>query len=84
MMMAVSAGLAMAGIGFNIQHDGSRRSRSRRRWMNRIAAATLDLLGGSSYIWHWKHNVLHHSSPNVSGVDEDIDLGGLGRQSCPY
>lgn len=49
--------------------------------MNRIAAASLDLLGGSSYIWHWKHNVLHHSSPNVSGVDEDIDLGGLGRLS---
>ena len=81
MMLAASAGLAMAGIGFNIQHDGSHRSLSRRRWMNRIAAASLDLLGGSSYIWHWKHNVLHHSSPNVSGVDEDIDLGGLGRLS---
>ena len=81
MIIAASAGLAMAGIGFNIQHDGSHRSLSRRRWMNRIAAASLDLLGGSSYIWHWKHNVLHHSSPNVSGVDEDIDLGGLGRLS---
>ena len=80
-MIAVSAGLAMAGIGFNVQHDGSHRSLSRRRWMNRIAAASLDLLGGSSYIWHWKHNVLHHSSPNVSGVDEDIDLGSLGRLS---
>jgi len=32
MMMAASAGLAMAGIGFNIQHDGSHRSLSRRRW----------------------------------------------------
>ena len=66
MMIAASAGFAMAGIGFNVQHDGSHRSLSHRRWMNRIAAASLDLLGGSSYIWHWKHNVLHHSSPNVS------------------
>jgi len=39
----------------------------------------LDLLGGSSYLWHWKHNVYHHGYPNVVGVDEDLDVGPLAR-----
>jgi linoleoyl-CoA desaturase len=42
-------------------------------------ARAIDLIGGSSYLWHWKHNVLHHSYPNVHGADDDIDLGLLGR-----
>jgi linoleoyl-CoA desaturase len=35
---------------------------------------SLDLVGGSSYIWRWKHNLFHHSYPNIAGADEDIDL----------
>src|SRR5262249_37916415 len=38
-----------------------------------------DLMGASSYIWHWKHNVLHHGFTNIHGVDEDINLAGMGR-----
>jgi len=45
-----------------------------------------DLLGGSSYIWRWKHNVFHHSYPNIVGLDDDIDVGILCRVSShqPY
>ncbi len=71
---ALSLGLAMAGIGFNIQHDGGHRATSDTQGWNRAMALTLDVLGGSSYIWHWKHNVQHHTTPNVMGHDSDIDI----------
>lgn len=79
--LAVSLGLAMAGCGFSIQHDGGHHAYSERRWMNQLAALTLDLLGGSSYVWARKHNVIHHSYSNVTGHDDDINIGILGRMS---
>ncbi len=79
--LAVSLGLAIAGIGFNVMHDGSHGSYSTRPWLNRLMARALDLLGGSSFVWQRKHNLLHHTWPNVQGVDDDIDTGGLARLS---
>ena len=76
---AASTALAMAGLGMNVQHDGSHKAYSARRWVNRTTALALDWLGGSSYIWRWQHNVLHHTYPNVDGLDHDIDLGGIAR-----
>jgi linoleoyl-CoA desaturase len=38
-------------------------------------------MGGSSYLWNWKHNSIHHTSPNVNGHDDDINIGILGRLS---
>ncbi len=74
-------GLALAGVGFNIQHDGGHGAFSERRWLNQLAAATLDLLGASSYVWARKHNSIHHSYTNVTGHDDDINVGFLGRLS---
>src|SRR5688500_15078973 len=42
-------------------------------------ALTLDLIGGSSYLWHYKHGVFHHTYVNITHVDTDIDLGMLAR-----
>jgi linoleoyl-CoA desaturase len=39
------------------------------------------MLGGSSYYWARKHNVIHHTYPNITGHDDDIELGILGRLS---
>src|SRR5947208_3427548 len=66
---AVSLATALAAVGFSIQHDGGHHAYSRRRWVNRLAARCLDLMGASSYLWHWKHEVLHHTYTNVTGVD---------------
>jgi linoleoyl-CoA desaturase len=77
----VSLGLAMAGVGFNVQHDGGHGAYSSRPWVNRIMALTLDLLGGTAYFWHFKHNIAHHTHPNIVGQDDDISLGVLGRVS---
>ncbi len=77
----VSLGLAMAGIGFSIQHDANHGGYSEKKSVNQALALTLDMLGGSSYVWSWKHNIFHHSHPNVLGMDLDIDMGPFGRMA---
>jgi linoleoyl-CoA desaturase len=77
--LAIFLGMAIAGIGFNIQHDGKHQAYSDHPWINKAMAMTMDLIGGSSYIWHWKHNIFHHTYVNITGHDSDIDLGILGR-----
>jgi linoleoyl-CoA desaturase len=79
--LTMSLGLAMAACGFNIQHDGGHQAYSKRKWVNKLAALTLDLLGGSSYVWDRKHNIIHHSFSNVTGHDNDVNIGFFGRIS---
>jgi linoleoyl-CoA desaturase len=79
--LAVSIGFAIAAIGFNIQHDGGHRAYSRHNWLNRAAATTMDLIGGSSYVWDHKHNTVHHTYANITGHDDDIEVGILARLS---
>jgi len=79
--LAILLGLSTAAIGFNIQHDGGHRAYSDRPWVNKLMALSLDLLGGSSYVWARKHNSIHHSFSNITGHDDDINLGILGRLS---
>jgi len=67
-------GLNFAVIGFNVMHDGAHGSYSRKGWVNRLMASSLELMGGSSYLWKQKHNVNHHMMPNVEGIDDDIDV----------
>jgi linoleoyl-CoA desaturase len=78
---AVSLAFALAGVGFSIQHDGGHRAYSRRGWVNWLAASSLDLLGASSYLWRWKHNIFHHTFVNVPGQDTDIEPGAALRLS---
>jgi len=51
--LAILLGLSMAAIGFNIEHDGSHQAYSKHAWINRLTAMTMDLIGASSYVWHW-------------------------------
>ena len=73
--------LSVAGIGFNIAHDGGHRAYAKASWANKLAAMTMDLIGVSSYIWFWKHAVIHHRYVNITGYDTDCDIGILGRLS---
>ncbi len=75
----VGVALGMAGVGFAIQHDANHGGYSENAVVNRVMAWSLDVVGGSSYVWKWKHNIFHHSHPNVVGLDADISLGPLGR-----
>jgi linoleoyl-CoA desaturase len=77
--LAISLGLAAAGIGFDIQHEANHGSLTASPFANAALSFTLDLLGGSSYVWRHKHNVLHHSQPNVIGFDSDLDVSPFAR-----
>lgn len=79
--LASALALAMAGVGFNIQHDGNHGAYSRCDTVNKLAALSLNLLGGDAYFWHFKHNIAHHTYPNVTGADDDIRLGAAARLS---
>jgi linoleoyl-CoA desaturase len=67
-------GINLASIGFNVMHDGGHESYSPRRWINKLMGYSLNFMGGSAYLWHWKHNVQHHVFTNVEGQDDDIDI----------
>jgi linoleoyl-CoA desaturase len=58
--LAMVLGAVTAAIGFNIQHDAGHHAYSNHSWINRLMAMTLDAIGGSSYVWNWKHGVIHH------------------------
>ena len=79
--LAMLLGGCMAAVGFNVQHDGGHGGYSEHRWVNKLTSLSLDLLGGSSYIWARKHNTIHHSYTNLAEHDDDIDMGLLGRLS---
>ena len=73
LLLASSCGLAVAGVGFNVQHDGGHGAYSSNKKLNALSALTLDVVGGSSYVWSFKHTILHHHFTNVRGADEDIE-----------
>ena len=79
LLLAMLLGLSAAEIGFNMQHDGGHQAYSNSPWVNKLMARSLDVIGGSSYLWHWKHVVFHHTYVNITDHDTDIDLGILGR-----
>jgi linoleoyl-CoA desaturase len=79
LLLAMLLGLCAAEIGFNIQHDGGHQAYSTHPSVNKLMAMTLELIGGSSYLWRWKHVVFHHTYVNITGHDTDIDLGILAR-----
>ncbi len=74
-----SLALAVAGVGFSIMHDANHGAYSRHNFVNRLFERTLDMLGASSYLWRWKHNVFHHTYTNIVGADNDIDLSPFAR-----
>jgi len=77
----VLLGGIVAAIGFNVMHDGAHGSFSKYKWMNHFAALSLNILGGNSFMWNQKHNVIHHAFTNVDGIDDDIDIQPWMRMS---
>ncbi len=73
-------GFVLASIGFNVMHDACHGSYSSRKWVNELLSLTLNALGGNSFIWKLKHNIVHHTYTNVDGVDDDIAKSPLMRQ----
>lgn len=71
-LLSLVLGFIMAGIGFNIMHDACHGSYSTKKWVNELLGFSLNALGGNSFMWKQKHNIIHHTYTNVDGVDDDI------------
>lgn len=69
---SILLGFVLACIGFNVMHDANHDSYSSSKWVNKTLGLTLNALGGNSFIWKHKHNIIHHTYTNIDGVDDDI------------
>lgn len=72
---------AVLATATGIMHDAAHSAFSSKRWLNRLAAYSADLLGASSMLWRLQHNVLHHRHTNIEGLDGDIDQMPFARLS---
>ncbi|KAF3976874.1 MAG: hypothetical protein HFP77_09880 [Methylococcales symbiont of Iophon sp. n. MRB-2018] len=65
----------LLGIGthtHNSSHNASSEKNSIDDFLTYLGYSTL--LGFSALFWKYKHCIVHHSNPNILGIDEDIDL----------
>ena len=81
LLLAMTMGVGMAGVGMNVMHDGNHGSYSSRKWVNKIMGSSIYILAGNVYNWQVQHNVLHHTYTNIHEHDEDIEAHGILRFS---
>eukprot|EP00884_Botryococcus_braunii_P009658 jgi/Botrbrau1/18694/Bobra.0386s0021.1 len=72
LLAAAGLGVGMAEVGVSIMHDANHGAYSRNRWVTRLMAASLDVVGASSFMWRQTHVVGHHLTTNLEKVDPDI------------
>ncbi len=81
LLSAIVLVFAVTAIATGVMHDANHGAFSRSKRVNRVMSYTLDLLGGSSWLWRLKHNTSHHANTNVVGVDTDIDQAPFARMA---
>lgn len=79
--LSVLMGVGVAGIGFNIAHDALHGAYSSRDWVNKCLGFSFELVGANGYMWKITHNVIHHTYPNIHGLDEDLEVSPMLRLS---
>jgi fatty acid desaturase/predicted heme/steroid binding protein len=71
---AVLGGILIARLGF-VMHSGNHAALGRRGRGTRAVGGIMDVIGGSSLVWRYAHQVSHHGQPNVAGADNDAEIG---------
>jgi linoleoyl-CoA desaturase len=79
MISTVTLVVGLTLVGTGIMHDANHGAFSRSMRVNRLFGYTMDLVGGSSLLWRFKHNILHHGNTNVVGIDRDLNFVPLAR-----
>jgi len=79
LLVAITMGIGVSGIGLCIMHDANHGSYSKKVWVNNLLGFSLNLIGGNAFNWKVQHNVIHHTYTNVHEVDEDISPRGVLR-----
>ena len=79
LLLSITIGVGMAGVGMNVMHDGNHGSYSTKSWVNKFMGGSIYILAGNVYNWQVQHNVLHHTYTNIPCHDEDLDAGRIIR-----
>lgn len=69
---AIVAGLCATWIGLAVQHTSNHGALCEWPRMSFWLGMTDDLIGGSSLVWRYHHNVSHHLYTNDVGLDMDV------------
>ncbi len=73
LLLYVTMGIGLVGIGMSVMHDANHGAYSKYPWVNRMLGLTMNLIGGHALTWKVQHNVMHHTYTNIYGLDEDIE-----------
>ncbi len=65
-------GLGGAWIGLTVQHCANHGAMTNSALANNLLGMTDDLIGGSSLMWRYHHQVSHHIHCNDTAFDEDV------------
>jgi len=65
-------GLTGAWIGLTVQHCANHGAMTNSAALNNVLGMTDDLIGGSSLMWRYHHQVSHHIHCNDAAFDEDV------------
>lgn len=78
-LCTVVMSFGVAGIGFSVTHDALHGAYSSNPRVNAALGWVLDVIGGSSYLWKFRHNTMHHTYTNIEGADVDLSVSKLIR-----
>ncbi|AEM71087.1 Linoleoyl-CoA desaturase [Allomuricauda ruestringensis DSM 13258] len=81
LLLSITMGVGMAGVGMNVMHDGNHGAYSNKKWVNKLMGSSIYILAGNVYNWQVQHNVLHHTYTNIHEHDEDMEAGRILRFS---
>lgn len=65
-------GLGQSFIGMSIMHDAVHETYSKNKLVGFLLQIPIVSIGVEAKIWRIEHNIIHHTYPNVEGVDQDI------------
>jgi fatty acid desaturase/predicted heme/steroid binding protein len=66
-------GICIGRLGF-LMHMGNHSGISKYPSVNAVVGKLMDLMGGSSFVWKYEHQVAHHTEPNVPFSDNDCTI----------
>jgi linoleoyl-CoA desaturase len=73
LLYAIIFGFASIMIALNVMHDASHNALFREKKWNKLLLLSMNLLGSSGYLYHLNHVRIHHTFPNVMGIDPDLN-----------
>lgn len=79
--LCIVMGAGIAGLGFCVAHDSIHGAYSSNSKVNYFLALTMNLIGGSRYVWSITHNLAHHTYTNIHEYDEDLEIAPFIRLS---